>query len=161
MIPPSHRRLVLRATTSRPDQRNIILLLDIETLLTAFGRREPTNSRSRHLRRRFFIDGRSLRRNRERDCGQALPAYGLTGILVGRYKMPLIQQISTHADTVRMSHQRTTWCSASRESGGTGRRARLRISWVTVGVQVPPLAPSERPSVAPTIFRMRRTRADL
>ena len=27
------------------------------------------------------------------------------------------------------------------ESGGTGRRARLRISWVTVGVQVPPLAP--------------------
>ena len=30
------------------------------------------------------------------------------------------------------------------ESGGTGRRARLRISWVTVGVQVPPLAPSLR-----------------
>ena len=29
-----------------------------------------------------------------------------------------------------------------RESGGTGRRARLRISWETVGVQVPPLAPS-------------------
>gem|GEM_PF-2861427 len=27
------------------------------------------------------------------------------------------------------------------ESGGTGRRARLRISWATVGVQVPPLAP--------------------
>src|SRR5436853_4790519 len=36
------------------------------------------------------------------------------------------------------------------ESGGTGRRARLRISWETVGVQVPPLAPlsitlSEKP----------------
>jgi hypothetical protein len=29
-----------------------------------------------------------------------------------------------------------------RESGGTGRRARLRISWETVGVQVPPLAPT-------------------
>src|SRR5581483_1625156 len=28
------------------------------------------------------------------------------------------------------------------ESGGTGRRARLRISWATVGVQVPPLAPT-------------------
>ena len=27
------------------------------------------------------------------------------------------------------------------ESGGTGRRARLRISWATVGVQIPPLAP--------------------
>ncbi len=27
------------------------------------------------------------------------------------------------------------------ESGGTGRRARFRISWETVGVQVPPLAP--------------------
>src|SRR5215213_194311 len=30
------------------------------------------------------------------------------------------------------------------ESGGTGRRARLRISWATVGVRVPPLAPSPR-----------------
>src|SRR4030095_11218130 len=29
------------------------------------------------------------------------------------------------------------------ESGGTGRRARLRISWATVGVQVPPLAPDQ------------------
>ena len=31
---------------------------------------------------------------------------------------------------------------AGRESGGTGRRARLRISWETVGVRVPPLAPA-------------------
>jgi hypothetical protein len=32
-------------------------------------------------------------------------------------------------------------CSCG-ESGGTGRRARLRIWWATVGVQVPPLAPN-------------------
>src|SRR3970282_1096642 len=30
------------------------------------------------------------------------------------------------------------------ESGGTGRRARLRIWWATVGVQVPPLAPNQQ-----------------
>ena len=27
------------------------------------------------------------------------------------------------------------------ESGGIGRRARLRIWWATMGVQIPPLAP--------------------
>jgi hypothetical protein len=30
------------------------------------------------------------------------------------------------------------------ESGGTGRRAGLRSQWVTVGVQVPPLAPKKQ-----------------
>ena len=29
------------------------------------------------------------------------------------------------------------------ESGGTGRRAGLRIQWATMGVQLPPLAPNQ------------------
>src|SRR5437867_2077832 len=53
-----------------------------------------------------------------RDCP------GLTLTLVGGY--------------VRKS---TTYSCLFCESGGTGRRARLRISWATVGVQIPPLAP--------------------
>ncbi len=33
------------------------------------------------------------------------------------------------------------------ESGGTGRRTGLRIQRATVGVQLPPLAPTNRPSM--------------
>ena len=51
------------------------------------------------------------------------------------------------AGNMRVSSMIATACTVptalflGRESGGIGRRARLRIWWVTVGVQIPPLAP--------------------
>ena len=67
-------------------------------------------------------------------------SYGLTLGHLQRYKRSTTSRVFAVADTVVTILMTSPLC----ESGGTGRRARLRISWATVGVQVPPLAPPPR-----------------
>jgi hypothetical protein len=66
-----------------------------------------------------------------------LHEYGLTLPPVQRYKRPYLQGLPARFCRPCCVKRGSAAC----ESGGTGRRARLRISWATVGVQVPPLAP--------------------
>ena len=71
------------------------------------------------------------------DCLQTHQSYGLTLGPIQRYKSYTPSRVFAVSDTSVTAPRTSPLC----ESGGTGRRARLRISWATVGVQVPPLAP--------------------
>src|SRR5687767_1830439 len=79
-----------------------------------------------------------LRRQKSADSLPSPLEYGLTVGYMQRYK--IAASPCSCASLLQAGHpiRRSPPC----ESGGTGRRARLRISWATVGVQVPPLAPS-------------------
>jgi hypothetical protein len=67
-------------------------------------------------------------------------SYGLTLGRFQRYKSCTRSRVFAVSGRQATAPRVSPLC----ESGGTGRRARLRISWATVGVQVPPLAPLPR-----------------
>ena len=76
-------------------------------------------------------------------CLDAQNSVNPAGVWVDSWSPSTVQKAYTIACfAVSASTSTAPRCSPPCERGETGRRARLRISWVTVGVQVPPLAPN-------------------